>query len=112
MNVHDKHFHPVVEPYLEQTIVLADYGFRSKEGVPDNLKLCKKGTWNERMCVETALSMVTIVCDLKRIRHRLEPYIQARMAYVSAMFNVLLDLFHLLNPEADPFKMSIAPFSL
>lgn len=112
MNVYDKHFYPVVEPYIGQTIVLADLGFRSKDGVPENLKLCKKGTWNERMCVETALSMVTMVCDLKRIRHRVAAYIQARLAYVSAMFNVLVTLFHQLNPDADPFKMSIAQFSL
>lgn len=60
----------------------------------------------ERTCVETTLSMVTIVCDLKRIRNRLPQYIQARLAYVAAMFNILLDLFHHLHPEADPFKMS------
>lgn len=112
MNVHDTHFHPLVAPYREQTIVLADWGFKSKSALPDNLKICKKGTWNERMCVETALSMVTQVCDLKRIRHRLAAYIQARLAYVSAMFNVLLTLFHRLHPEADPFRMSIAEFSL
>jgi hypothetical protein len=57
-------------------------------------------------------SMVTLVCDLKRIRHRVADYIQARMAYVSAMFNILLGLFHQLHPEADPFQMSIAEFSL
>jgi hypothetical protein len=76
------------------------------------MKLCKKGTWNERMCVETALSMVTQVCDLKRIHHRLAEYVQAHLAFVSAMFNVLLDLFHTLHPEASPFQMSIAEFSL
>ena len=112
MNVHDKHFREVVTPFLDQTIVLADYGFRDKDGVPENLKLCAKGTWNERMCVETALSMVTLVCDLKRIRHRVAAYIEARLAYVSAMFNVLLDLFHQIHPEADLLKMSIAEFSL
>ncbi len=112
MNVYDKHFHPVLAPFIGQTIVLADFGFRDKNGVPENLKLCKKGTWNERMCVETVLSMVTLVCDLKRIRHRVAAYIQARLAFVSAMFNVLLDLFHQLHPEADPFRMSIAEFSL
>ena len=112
MNVHDQHFHSVVEPYIGQTIALADWGFRSKHGVPENLKLCKKGTWNERMCIETAFSMVTMVCDLKRIRHRVADYIQARLAYVSAMFNVLLDLFHRLNPDAKPFDISIAQFSL
>ena len=64
------------------------------------------------MCVETVLSMLTIVRDLKRIRHRLSDYIQARLAYVAAMFNILLDLFHKLHPDADPFQMSIAEFSL
>jgi len=112
MNVYDKHFHPVVEPFIGQTIALADFGFRDKDGVPENMKICKKGTWNERMCVETVFSMLTIVCDLKRIRHRLSAYIQMRLAYVVAMFNILLDLFHLRHPEADPFKMSIAEFSL
>jgi hypothetical protein len=112
MNVYDKHFHPIVKPFIGKTIVLADYGFRDKDGVPENMKICKKGTWNERMCVETTLSMVTMVCDLKRIRNRLAKSIQARLAYVAAMFNILLDLFHRLHPEADPYKMSIAEFSL
>jgi hypothetical protein len=112
MNVNDKHFHSVVEPFLGQTIALADFGFRDKDGVPENLKICKKGTWNERMCVETVFSMLTTVCDLKRIRHRLSAYIQMRLAYVVAMFNILLHLFHVRHPEADPFKMSIAEFSL
>lgn len=112
MNVNDKHFHPVVEPFIGQTIALADFGFRDKDGVPENMKICKKGTWNERMCVETVFSMLTLVCDLKRIRHRLSKYIQARLSYVAAMFNILLDLFHKLHPEADIFTMSIAEFSL
>ena len=112
MNVYDKRFHSVVEPFVGETIVLADYGFRSVDGCPDNLKLCAKGTWNDRMCVETALSMVTLICDLKRIRHRLAEYIQTRLCFVSAMFNVLMDLFHLLHPDADPYQMSIAQFSL
>lgn len=112
MNVYDKHFHPVVEPFIGETIALTDFGFRDKDGIPENMKICKKGTWNERMCVETVFSMLTTVCDLKRIRHRLSAYIQMRLAYIVAMFNILLDLFHLRHPEADPFKMSIAKFSL
>ena len=112
MNVNDKHFHSVLEPFMGQTIALADFGFRDTAGVPANMKICKKGTWNERMCVETVFSMLTVVCDLKRIRHRLSTYIQMRLAYVVAMFNILLDLFHLRHPEVDPFKMSIAEFSL
>ena len=41
MNVHDQHFHPVVEPFLGETIALADFGFRDQEGVPENMKICK-----------------------------------------------------------------------
>jgi hypothetical protein len=39
-------------------------------------------------------------------------YIQARLAFVSAMFNVLMDLFHTIHPDADPYRMSIAESSL
>jgi hypothetical protein len=84
----------------------------SKDGVPENCKLCAKGTWNDRMTVETSFSLVTVVCGLKRIFHRLEAFIQARLALVVALFNVLVTLFHRLHPDADPFQMSIAEFSL
>jgi hypothetical protein len=56
--------------------------------------------------------MVTLVSSLKRIRHRVEEYIAARLVFVSAMFNVLFRLFHRLNPGEDPLKMSIVQFSL
>lgn len=112
MNVKDNHFNSLVEPFVQQTIVLADYGFRDKDGVPDNMKICKKGTWNERMCVETAWSLLTVICDLKQIRHRLAAYIHMRLSYVAAMFNILQNLFHVLHPDVDPYKLSIAEFSL
>lgn len=112
MNVHDGHFHPLLKPFEGRTIVLADSGFYTKHEHPDNLKLCAKGTWNERMVVETALSMVTVICDLKRLRHRAWDYLKAHLAFVAVMFNVLLTLFHTLHPTADPFQMSIAEFSL
>ena len=112
MNVHDQHFHTLIEPLEGQTIVLADSGFYARDGIPENLKLCPKGTWNERMVVETALSMVTIVCGLKHLYHRARSYLRAHLASVAAMFNVLLELFHQLHPASDPFQMSIAEFSL
>lgn len=112
MNVHDQHFHFLIEPLEGQTIVLADLGFYDKDGLPENLKLCPKGTWNERMVVETALSMVTVVCGLKRLYHRAHSHLNAHLAFVAAMFNVLLKLFHSLHPTADPFQLSIAEFSL
>lgn len=112
MNTHDQHFQHVAEQFGEDTIVLADMGFYSADGIPHNMKLCEKGTWNERMAIETALSMVTVIADLKRIRHRVTEYVSARLASVSAMFNVLLALFHQLHPDESPFAMSIAEFSL
>ena len=60
-----------------KSIVLADYGFRDRDGILENMQICKKGTWNQRMFIETAFSMVTLVADLKRIRHRLSKYIAA-----------------------------------
>ncbi len=114
MNVNDQRFHPLVAPCVGTTIVLADDGFRDQNGVPENMKICKNGAWHERMCVETAWSLVTVIGDVKRIRRRLAAYIQARLAFVSAMVNVRMDLFHTIHPDADadPYKMSIAEFSL
>jgi hypothetical protein len=112
LNVHDKRFHPVMERHRDETIILADWGFRSVDGVPENCKLCPKGTWNERMLVETALSLVTVICDLKHLHHRAAQHIQARLAAVGAMFNVLLALFHIVHPDADRWQISIAEFSL
>ena len=63
-NTPEVEFHHLVLPFLGFTIVLADFGKRDAEGVCENLKLCPKGAWNERMLIETALSMVTVVCDL------------------------------------------------
>lgn len=112
MNVSDKTFNPLVAPLEGQTIVLADYGFRDQDAPPRPMKFCPKGSWNERMCIETAFSMLTNVCHFKKLKHRAEEYIQARLAFATAMFNVLLELFHQLHPDADPFQMSIAEFSL
>ena len=68
------------------------------------------------MKVETSFSLVTVlttvICGLKRIYHRLEPFLHARLASVVALFNVLLTLFHQLHPDADPCQMIIAEFSL
>jgi hypothetical protein len=112
MNYADNKFLDFFEEYDTQAVILADWGFRCADGVPDNVKLCKKGTWNNRMVVETSFSLLTVVCNAKKIHHRLEPYIEARLAYTVAMFNILLKLFHALHPAESDFKMSIAEFSL
>ncbi len=112
LNVPDKTFNGLVGCLDSQSLVFTDLGFRDANGVPDNLVLCEKGTYNDRMIVETAFSMVTVVCHLKKITRRIDDYIEAHLAYVAAMFNTLLALFHQLHPKEKAFKMSIAEFSL
>src|SRR5215468_10665703 len=50
-------------------IVFSDTGFHAAEGDPSNLKVCQRGEWEERRLVETVLSMLTLVCHLKKVVH-------------------------------------------
>ena len=111
MNRSDQDFLPLVTLLAEDGIVLADLGFRCKAGEPDNLKLCVKGTWNDRMMIETTFSLLTVVCQAKKMFHRTVAHLEARLAYTAAMFNVLTRLARQLHPD-HAFKLSIAEFSL
>ena len=112
LNCPDNTFLDFFQTYNGEAIFMADWGFRRAEGIPDNVKLCKKGTWNERMLIETSFSLLTVICNAKKIYHRTEAYIEVRLAYTAAMFNVCTQLFHQLHPNESAFKMSIAEFSL
>jgi hypothetical protein len=93
-------------------IVLSDTGFHAAEGDPSNLKLCPRGEWQDRMLVETVLSMLTLVCHLKKVMHRGWGYFQARLAFTMAAFNVLVQ-WHGFQPNASGFvPLSIAEFGL
>jgi hypothetical protein len=111
MNHSDQDFLPLVDLLAADGLVLTDLGFRCKAGTPENLKLCLKGTWNDRMCIETTFSLLTVVCHAKHMFHRTAHHLQARLAYLAAMFNVLIGLNRHLHPD-DPFHISIAQFSL
>ncbi len=92
-NVCDNNFNSLVEEGIgERGITFGDAGFRSKNGLPPNLKICKRGEWNERMLIERLYSQVTQTCSLKKISHRVEKYIRARLQYVAALVNCLCDL--------------------
>ena len=107
----DKDFNPLAEYYADNSIVLADLGFRDADGTPSNLKLCAKGTWNERMIIETSFSMLTVVCQTKKLFHRAPDYLWSHCAYLAAMFNVIIRLFQQVFPN-DPRRRSLAEFSL
>lgn len=111
-NVYDAQFHPLIEQFDGQMIVLTDTGFHAKEGDPANMKVCQRGTWNVRMVVETVLSMLTTVCHFKKVGHRVWAYFQARLAFTVAAFNILAQ-WHGLQADDNGFvHLSIAQFSL
>ena len=108
----DPAFHPLIEAFEEERIVLSDAAFHAKAGDPANRKLCERGLWNTRMLVETVLAMVTGVCHLKKVAHRTWAAFQTRLAFTLATFNLLVQ-WHGLKPDAHGFvHLSFAEFSL
>lgn len=93
-------------------VVLSDTAFHAAAGDPVNLKLCRRGEWNERMVVETVLSMLTVVCHFKKVLHRVWEYFQARLAFTMAAFNVLAQWHGLPADENGFVPLSIAEFNL
>jgi hypothetical protein len=93
-------------------IVLSDTAFHAAEGDPANLKLCHRGEWEDRMLVETVLSMLTLVCHMKKVMHRGWVYFQARLAFTMAVFNVLVQWHGLFPNASGVVPLSIAEFSL
>ena len=111
-NVADNTFQWLIRQCEEQMIVLSDTAFHAAEGDPTNLKLCQRGEWQDRMLVETVLSMLTLVSHFKKVMHRVWASFHARLAFTMAAFNVLVQ-WQGLRPNASGFvPLSIAEFSL
>jgi hypothetical protein len=111
-HVADNTFQWLIRQFEERMIVLSDTGFHAAEGDPSNLKVCQRGEWEDRMLVETVLSMLTVVCHFKKVMHRVWAYFHARLAFAMAAFNVLVQ-WHGLQPHASGFvPLSMAEFSL
>jgi hypothetical protein len=111
-NVHDSAFHPLIARFAGQSLVLTDGNFHRKAGDPANLKVCGRGTWPQRILVETVLPLLTRVCQLKRASHRVRAYFQAHLAFAVAVFN-LLAAWDGLRPDAHGVtRLSLARFSL
>jgi hypothetical protein len=111
-NVSDTVFEPLIKQYEEKMIVCSETGFHAKEGDPVNLKVCRRGSWNQRMMVETVLSMLTLVNHFKRVMHREWAYFQMRLALTMAAFNILVQWHGLEPDEHGIVHLSIAEFSL
>lgn len=111
-NVHDTLFHPLIEQFQNRMVILADTGFHAREGDPPNLKLCPRGTWNDRMLIETVFSMLTLISHFKKVMHRVTDYVLARLAFTVAAFNLLIQWDGLQPDEQGFVSLSIAEFNL
>lgn len=67
VHVHDSTFQPLVARFQDEMVVLTDTGFHAQVGDPPNMKVCPRRTWNVCMIVETVLSMLTTVCQFRRV---------------------------------------------
>jgi hypothetical protein len=111
-NVSDKTFQWLMRQCEEQMLILSDMGFHAAAGDPANLKLCQRGECQDRMLVETVLSMLTLVSHCKKVMHRVWASFHARLAFPMAAFNVLVQ-WHGLRPNASGFvPLSMAELSL
>ena len=82
------------------------------EGNPANLTLCRRGEWEGRILVETVLSMLTLVCHVKKVLHRGWAYFRARLAFTMVAFHVLVQWYG-FQPNASGFvPLSMAELSL
>lgn len=112
-NAHDGTvFQEMVNRHAPYMAIFADTGFAKKAWQPDNLRLCRRGEWNNRMMVETVLSILTLVCHFKKVSHRVWSYFQSRLAYTMALFNILVQWHGIQIDEQDCIHFSIAQFSL
>jgi hypothetical protein len=111
-NVADNTFQWLIQQVDGRMIVLSDTGFHAAEGDPAHLKLCPRGEWQDRMLVETVLSMLTLLCHLTKVMHHVWASFQARLAFTMAACNGLVQ-WHGFQPNASGFvPLSITVFSL
>ncbi|HZV82134.1 MAG TPA: hypothetical protein VFF53_08210 [Geobacteraceae bacterium] len=110
-HVYDTRFHPLVNRVKSRRVVLADQSFPAA-GDPPNLNLGRRGQWNDRMLVETVLSLMTVVSHLTHVRHRGWDYLLARLAFLVTAVNLLLQGHGLPADEQGFVHLSLAEFSL
>lgn len=89
-NEHDQGFRPIAIQFDGETITLTDSGFVKANAEPCNIKLCRRGEWNERMLIETIFSLFTTLFHTKKMRQRVETHINGHLAYLTAALNLLL----------------------
>ena len=105
-------FQQLVEHVADEMVVFSDPGFAKQDWFPTNLKICPRGTWNDRMIIETVLSMLTTVCHFKKVGHRVWSYFKSRVGWTMALFNMLVQWNGIEPDETGFVSLSIANFGL
>lgn len=105
-NVHDTTFNHVFQKI--NSIILTDQGFKQCEGTPTNYKICQRGSWNDRIWIETLFSLWTRICGFKRIFHRTIAGFRARVGYLTTLTNLIVNL----NESLGFPRLSLAQWSL
>ena len=100
-NVADNSLQWLIRQVDGRMIVLSDTAFHAAEGILPTSN-CVSGEWEDRMLVETVLSMLTVVCHFKSYA-RVWAYRLA--AFAMAAFNVLVQWYG-LPPHASGFVPS------
>ena len=111
-HVTDNTFQWLIQQFDGRMIVLSDTGFHAAEGDPTTLTRCQRGAWEDRMLMETVLSMLTVVLHCRKVMHRGWTSFQARLAFTMAAFHVLVQWYG-FRPHASGFvPLSIPALSL
>ena len=111
-NGSDLAFQPLIQAVEDRMIAFSETGFHAQEGAPLKLKFCPKGRWNDRMLIETVLSMLTAARRFKRMRPCAWSAVKARLAFGTGLFNLLVEWHGRALDETGFFKLSMAEFSL
>lgn len=105
-------FQQLVDDVADEMLVFSDTGFAKNDWNPTNLKICPRETWNDRMIIETVLSMLTTVCHFKKVTHCVWSYFKSRVGWTMALFNILVRWNGIEPDETGFVSLSIANFSL
>lgn len=111
-NVLDKVFNPMLKKYENEMVILADSGVADKDGLAENVKVCQRGAWNMRLVVEGAFSLLTGVCQSKKMYHKVWSYFEMRIGFLMAIFNLLILWDGMMHDDDGYFHHSIKEFML
>src|SRR5947199_10519776 len=83
-NVPDKTFQWLIQQFDGRMIILSDTAFHAAEGDPANLKLCRRGARGDCILVDTVLSELALLRQLKQVLPRRSENFLASLTFLLA----------------------------